>query len=113
MGTISAAVLSSDLDFLIRETGKEFVGVTPGAITDLVFLGAFNTLDEGYDVMVSGNEVTIDAQIILNGSGYSTLPTKGAVLQDRDGNNFKVLDIEKEDFGPGYVLKVMAQYQRG
>jgi hypothetical protein len=113
MGTLNTEVLTSDLDFLIKETGKEFVGVTPAAITDLVFLGAFNSLDEGYDVMVSGNEVTIDAQIILNGSGYSTLPTKGAVLQDRDGNKFKVLDITREDYGPGYVLKVMAQYQRG
>lgn len=113
MGTLNAEVLSSDLDFLINETGKEFVGVTPAAITDLVFLGSLTVLDEGYEVMQSGHEVTIDSQIMLNGSGYSTLPTKGAVLQDRDGNKFKVLDIDREDFGPGYVLKTMAQYQRG
>ena len=112
MGTISAEVLSSDLSFLIRETGKEFVGVTPTAITNLVFNGSFNSLDEGYEVMVNGNEVTIDAQIMLNGADYATLPTKGAVLQDRDGNNFKVLDFTKEDFGPAYLLQVAAQYQR-
>ena len=113
MGTLNTEVLTSDLDFLITETGKEFVGVTPAAITNLVYLGSFNSLDEGYDVMINGHEVTIDAQMILNGSVYSTLPTKGAVLQDRDGNNFKVLDIATEDLGPGYVMKMMAQYQRG
>ena len=113
MGTLNTEVLTADLDFMIQETGKEFVGVTPAAITDLVFIGCLTMLDEGYDVMLSGNEVTIDAEIMLNGAAYSTLPTKGALLQDRDGNKFKVLDISKEDFGPGYVLKTVAQYQRG
>jgi hypothetical protein len=113
MGTINSEVLGADLDFLIGETGKDFVGVTPTGIASKVFMGSFNRLQDGYDVMLNGNEVTIDAEISINGDNYPTLPTKGAVIKDRDENHYKVLDIAKEDFGPGYVLRVMARYQRG
>tara|TARA_R110000824_G_scaffold95520_5_gene229659 strand:- start:313 stop:654 length:342 start_codon:yes stop_codon:yes gene_type:complete len=113
MGTINSEVLQADLDFMIGETGKEFVGQTPAAITDKVFFGCFNALDDAYEVMMNGNEVTIDAEIVINGKAYPDLPTKGALLKDRDGNHFKVHEITKEDFGPGYVLKVIARYQRG
>ena len=110
---INLNVLASDLDFLIEQAGKEFVGVTPSAITDLVFMGSASTMEEGYEVMLQGNEVTIDAKIVLNGGAYSTLPTKGAVLKDRDGTFFKVFSIDKDDYGPSYTLNVAAQYQRG
>tara|TARA_R110002020_G_scaffold168202_2_gene356878 strand:+ start:1020 stop:1361 length:342 start_codon:yes stop_codon:yes gene_type:complete len=113
MGSINASVLGHDLNFLINETGKEFVGVSPAALTDKVFKGSFNSLDESYDVMLHGHEVTIDAEIILNGKEYETLPTKGTVLKDRDGNEFKAVDVKREDFGPAYVVQVIAKYQRG
>jgi hypothetical protein len=67
MGTLSKSVLSTDLDFMIHETGKDFTGVTPAAITDKVFNGSLNTMQDSYDVMLNGNEVTIDAEIMLNG----------------------------------------------
>ena len=111
MGTLNFDVLGSDLDFLIAESGRKFVGVTPTGIADKTFNGSLTSLEEGYDVMLQGNEVTIDAEILLNGKAYSTLPTKGAVLKDLDDNHFKVLDVQKEDFGPAYVLRVMARYQ--
>jgi len=109
---INNDTLSYDLDFLIREAGKDFVGVTPSGITDLVFMGSMSTMQEGYEVMLNGNEVTIDCRILLNGGAYSTLPTKGAVLKDRDGTYFKVMSIRKDDYGPSYTLDCAAQYQR-
>lgn len=110
--TLSQEVFSADLNFLVSETGKEFVGVSPAGILNKVFLGSFNTLDEGYEVMLNGNEVIIDAKILLNGSAYETKPTKGAVIKDRDSNHFKVMEVTKEDFGPGYVISVASRYQR-
>ena len=110
---INIDLLATDLDFLISQAGKELVGVTPAGITDLVFVGSFTTMEEGYEVMLQGNEVTIDCKIVLNGKAYSTLPTKGAVLKDRDSKYFKVMSIDKDDYGPSYTLNCAAQYQRG
>ena len=111
MGTLNFDVMATDLDFLIGESGRQFIGVTPTGIAALTFNGSLNSMEEGYDVMLQGNEVTIDAEILLNGNAYTTLPTKGAVLKDLDDNHFKVLDVQKEDFGPAYVLRVMSRYQ--
>lgn len=112
MSTLSNDVLGSDLDFLIAETGQDFIGVTPAGIADKVFTGCLNSMAEGYDVMLSGNEVTLDANIVLNGNAYATLPTKGALLKDRAGSFYKVFDVVNEDVGPGYRLNVLSRYQR-
>jgi len=113
MTTLTPSVLSADLDFLISETGKEYVGVSPSNIEDKVFFAAISTVTEGYEVELAGREVIIDAEIMLNGDAYDTLPEKFGVIKDRDNVYFKVLEVKKEDFGPAYTLKVVSRYAAG
>ncbi len=103
--------LGFDLDFMIEQTGKELVGVSPATIQDLVFVGSFQSLEEGFEVDLAGREVELDSEIVINGSNYSVLPTKGALLKDRDGNHFKVFEIKREDPGPIYRMQVASRYQ--
>ena len=110
MKTLPDSVLSFDLDFLIQDSGKELVGVSPAAIADKVFIGSFQSLTEGYEVELAGRDVELDSEIIINGDSYLDLPTKGSVLKDRDGNFFKVFEIKREDNGPAYRLKVASRY---
>ena len=110
MTTLSNSVFSFDLDFLIRETGKEVVGVSPPAIADKVFLGSFESLTEGYEVEINGRDVELDSEIVIDGSAYPDLPAKGSVLKDREGNFFKVFEIRRESFGPVYAMKVASRY---
>ena len=46
--------LGFDLDFMIEQTGKELVGVSPATIQDLVFVGSFQSLEEGFEVDLAG-----------------------------------------------------------
>ena len=110
MSTLNLEVLSSDLNFLVGEQGKPLVGVSPAAIADLTFTGSISSLEEGYEVELAGRDVVLDAEILINGNAYSTLPTKGAVLKDLDGTHHKVWEVTKEDVGPAYRLKVASRY---
>tara|TARA_R100001163_G_C5062024_1_gene199018 strand:+ start:1310 stop:1654 length:345 start_codon:yes stop_codon:yes gene_type:complete len=110
MSTLDLSVLTYDLDFLVKETGREIVGVSPTAIADKVFVGSFESLTEGYEVEVNGRDVELDTQIVINGDAYPDLPIKGSVLKDRAGTFYKVFEIRKEDYGPIYSMKVASRY---
>jgi hypothetical protein len=112
MSTLSSRLFSNDLDFLIGETEQQFEGVTPSNITGIVYKGCLSTIESGYEVYEHGHEITLDSAIIINSSNYSVLPQKGAVIKSLDGTIYKVFEIEKEDFGGGYKLKVSSQYAR-
>ena len=109
MSKFKTAILDLDLDFLIGETGKELIGVSPSAIENRSFIGSFQSLDEGYEVELSGREIILDSEIVINANAYSTLPTKGAVLKDLEGNHYKVFEIKK-DFSSAYKMNVASQY---
>ena len=111
MSLFNEEALGFDLDFMVKQTGKELVGVRPVAIKDLVFIGSFESLEEGFEVDLAGREIQLDTEIVINGSNYSALPTKGALLKDRDGNHYKVHEIKREDPGPIYRMKVISRYQ--
>jgi hypothetical protein len=109
MSKFKTSVLDHDLDFLISETGKELIGVSPAAIAAKTFIGSFQSLEEGYEVELSGREVMLDSEIVINGNAYATLPTKGAVLKDLDGTHYKIFEIKK-DFSSAYKMNVASQY---
>ena len=111
MTIFNEETLGADLDFMIKQTGKELVGVSPSGIKDLVFIGSFQSLDEGFEVDLAGREIELDSEVVINGANYSTLPTKGAVLKDHDGNHFKVFEIKKEFPGQAYKMQVASRYQ--
>tara|TARA_Y100000593_G_scaffold73232_1_gene134530 strand:- start:105 stop:446 length:342 start_codon:yes stop_codon:yes gene_type:complete len=112
MTLLDKDLLSSDLDFLISQTGKDFTGVSPAAIASKIFVGCLAVLEEGYELEVSGREVIIDSKLTINSSAYEDLPTKGAVLKDPAGTKYKVVQIHREDFSPSYVLTLSSQYAR-
>lgn len=112
MTNLDKAVLSSDLDFLISETSKDFTGVSPAAIAGKVFAGSLAVIEEGYELELAGREVIVDSRLTINGAAYAVKPTKGAVLQDPAGTNYKVVVVHFEDFSPCYVLTLSSQYAR-
>ena len=113
MSTLNEAVLSADLNFLISQSPVSLTGVTPSAIASIVYVGSLQSLEEGYEVELSGREVTIDTEFVLNKTEYSTLPSKGAVLLDTDGTKYKVMDIKRERLGCLVKFYFTSQYARG
>ena len=112
MSSINLETLASDLNFLISEGKKDLTGVTPSSISNVVFAGSFTTLDEGFEVQVSGREVVLDTEIVINRFAYETTPEKGAVLQDLEGTKYKVADVKREGVGPLMKLLCISQYAR-
>jgi hypothetical protein len=110
---LNLEILAADLDFAIGETGKPLVGVSPAAIAGLTYNGCLSSIEDGYEVELAGRDVILDAEILINGNANVTLPTKGAILKDLDGTHHKVYDVTKEDFGPGYRLRVVSRYASG
>ena len=112
MGTLSKDFFSYDLDFLISETGKTFVGVSPSRISGINYTGAITTTDEGFEVELNGREVELDSEIIINTNKQTEQPSKGSILRDPDGNLFKVFDTKGEDFGSVLRLRVVSKFQK-
>tara|TARA_R110002074_G_scaffold52061_2_gene131417 strand:- start:1014 stop:1358 length:345 start_codon:yes stop_codon:yes gene_type:complete len=112
VSTLSSRLFSNDLNFLIGETEEQFTGVTPSSISGIVYKGCLSRIDSGYEVFEHGHEITLDSSILINSENYNTLPSKGAVLRDLSGTLYKVFEVEKEDFGGGYTMKVNSQYAR-
>ena len=113
MSTLDQTALGADLDFIIDETGKDLVGVSPPAIAGLTFRGAFSSLEDGYEVELAGREVQLDGEFVINGSAYTTLPTKGAVLKELDDTHHKIFEVPREAVGPAYRLQVISRYGAG
>mgnify|MGYP000141138242 CR=1 FL=1 len=110
MGTLNKEFFSFDLDFLISETGKIFEGVSPSRIQGIQYSGALRTIEEGFEVEMSGREVELDSEIIINRSHHSEIPSKGSILKDPDNNLFKVFDTTGEDYGSVVRLRVVSKY---
>ena len=111
--TVKKSVVASDLDYLIGEQGTELTGVSPTAIASTVFVGSFQSIEDGYEVELSGKEVMIDTEFIINETKHVTNPSKGAVLEDSDGVKYKVALVKKERLGVLMKLYLTSQYQRG
>lgn len=112
MGTLSKDFFSYDLDFLIAETGKTFVGVSPSRIAGINYTGAITTTDLGFEVEMNGRDVELDSEIIINTDHQNQQPSKGSILRDPEGNLFKVFDTKGEDFGSVLRLRVVSKYQK-
>lgn len=112
MSNLNFSVLSSDLDFLISETGKNFTATNPPSLSGKIFVGALALLEEGYEMEVSGKEVIVDSKLTINSGSYDALPTKGAVLEDPAGTSYKVVVVHEEDYSPSYVMTLSSQYAK-
>lgn len=112
MSSISKAIISRDLDFLINEIPTQLTGVAPASIANLKFLGSFQSTDTGFMVDVSGLETEIDTEFCYNSSKHSVNPSKGAILQDEDGTKYKVADVKSEKLGILKKLYLSSQFQR-
>lgn len=110
VGTLSKDFFSFDLDFLIAETGRDFTGVSPTRIEGIVYKGALRSIEEGFEVEMSGREVELDSEIIINSNKQTEQPSKGSILRDAEGNLFKVFDTMGEDFGSVLRLRVVSKY---
>ena len=109
---VKKAVMSNDLDYLIGEQGTPLTGVSPTGIADTVYVGSLQSLEDGYEVELSGKEVMIDTEFVINEIKQATNPSKGAVLQDSDGVNYKVALVKKERLGVLMKLYLTSQFQR-
>lgn len=110
MGTLNKDFFSFDLDFLISETGRDFTGVSPSRIQGIIYKGALRSIEEGYEVEMSGREVELDSEIVINTDKQTEQPEKGSILTDSEGNLFKVFDTMGEDFGSVLRLRVVSKY---
>ena len=112
MSSISLQSVSADLDYLIGEQQVELTGVSPTPYIGIKFQGALQSIEDGYEVELSGKEVMIDTEYCFNASKHSLLPVKGCVLQDKDGTKYKVAEVKKESIGILSKLYLTSQYQR-
>ncbi len=110
MGTLNKDFFSFDLNFLISETGRDFTGVSPSRIEGIIYKGALRSIEEGYEVEMSGREVELDSEIVINTDKQTEQPEKGSILTDSEGNLFKVFDTMGEDFGSVLRLRVVSKY---
>ena len=110
--SVKSSVVSNDLNYLIGQQGTELTGVSPTGIADTVYVGSFQSIEDGYEVELSGKEVMIDTEFIINESKHATNPSKGAVLQDSAGTKFKVAMVKAERLGVLMKLYLTSQYQR-
>lgn len=112
MGTLNKDFFSQDLDFLISETGRVFTGISPDRIKGIEYQGALRSVEEAYDVEVYGRESSVDSEIVINTDKQSEQPGKGSLLGDTEGNFFKVMETEGEDFGSVLRLRVVSKFAK-
>lgn len=112
MGTLNKDFFSHDLDFLISETGRVFTGISPDRIKGIKYQGALRSVDEAYETEIYGREASVDSEIVINSNKQSEQPGKGSLLGDSDGNYFKVLETQGEDFGSVLRLRVVSKYAK-
>jgi len=112
MGTLNRDFFSHDLDFLISETGRSFTGISPDRIKGVIYQGALRSVEEAYDVEVYGREASVDSEIVINRDHQAEQPGKGSLLEDDQGNLFKVFETEGEDFGSVLRLRVVSKYAK-
>ena len=112
MSSVSTAALSTDLDYLIGEQPTQLTGVSPSGLAGKVFNGSLMSMEDGYEVELSGKEVMIDTEFVLNESKQESNPSKGAVLEDSEGTKYKVAMVKKERLGVLMKLFLTSQYQR-
>jgi len=112
MGTLNQDFFSHDLDFLISETGRSFTGISPDRIKGVVYQGALRSVEEAYDVEIYGKETSVDSEIVINRDHQAEQPGKGSLLGDDQGNFFKVMETEGEDFGSVLRLRVVSKYAK-
>ena len=112
MGTLNRDFFSQDLDFLIAETGRRFTGVSPDRVKGVSYMGALRSIQEAYDVELYGRDASVDSEIVINRDHQSEQPQKGTILQDDQGNVFKVFSTEGEDFGSVLRLQVVSKYAK-
>ena len=112
MSSVSLQSVSADLDYLIGEQQTELTGVSPTAYVGLKYQGSLQSIEDGYEVELSGKEVLIDTEYCFNASKHTLLPVKGCVVEDGDGTKYKVADVKKEAIGILSKLYLTSQYQR-
>ena len=110
MPTLNNTLLSKDLDHIISQRSTSITGVLPASIKDVVFTATNTLLEELEEVEIAGTYQKINAELTINATKYTNLPSIGAVLRDGSGRQYKVLNIENDD--PDNPIELKLQCDR-
>lgn len=86
-------------------------GVVPTTMATATWSASKQGIRDGFDVLDSGREITLDTRFHLNATATTTMPQRGWVLTD-GATNYKVIERETDAAGVLLTLDCASKYQR-
>ena len=109
MASISAAILSADMDHALGDFTDTLTVVLPTGSVGVEFSATRQGMVNAFVVEDNGRETQIDVRFYLNGNGVGTMPSKGWVLDDGT-TEFKVETVTRDAGNVGFALECSARY---
>ena len=112
MPLLSNDLLSANLSFAIGQREVVLRQLRPTTSVTVTFSASRQNIDASYDLFIDGREETIDTRFYIDATQYQQTPSKGWVLTDESGNNYKVQSTQTDFAEIGLRLDCSAKSQR-
>lgn len=109
MASITAAILSADMDHALADFPETLTVVLPASSVGVEFSATRQGMLNAFVVEENGRETQIEVRFFLNGNGVTTMPSKGWVLDDGT-TEFKVETVTRDAASVGFGLECSARY---
>lgn len=106
---ISSSLIGDNLNFAITNMTTTLTAVTP--TNTETYVANKQDVEIAFAIFEDGRETTIDTKFYLNIGSYTTLPTKGMVLND-GSRNYKVVNTQKDAINVTLRIDCEAEGQR-